>query len=217
MKVKTVTIFSVILILIIALTFTAFARGRGSNLMKIQLDNNAYKKIEATIDNLYNSIKNLVNKEVSAGIITSYYADSIIKNIDSAYSQIKKTKIIYLPFFGVFGPRGPKGQMQMPGQGPQNQAGQPTNTPYGPMGFGQNQFSQQQIETFKTLIPEVTKVMDAELAFGKALKDAGIITDLQLTAYTSRIEQIKKYINQVPLIHYGIMQFFMLAGYNPNN
>ncbi len=216
MKVKTITIISVIFILLLTLSFTAFSRGRGTNLLKIELDSNTYKKVEPSITNLYNSIKNLIEKEVSAGIMTKYYSDTLLKDLDNAYEKIKKTKVIYLPLFGGMGPKGPNWQNQS--QGPQNNQGGPMgNQQGGPMGYGQNQFSQQQLDAAKKLIPEITKVIDAELDFGKALKDAGIITDLQFAAYSTRIDRIKQAVNQFPLLHYGLMQFFMIAGYEPNN
>lgn len=230
MKTKTLTIIFVILILVAALTLTAFARGRGSNQLKIQLDSNSFKKIEPAIKNLYDSLKNLVNKEVSAGLISSYYAQSIISNLDAAYSQINKTKIIYLPFFSGMGFRGPKGMGPFNMQGPQNNqqpAGQ-GNPPAGAPGYGQsfgqgnfglnqNQLSAEQMQALKNIIPDVMKVIDAETNFGKALKDAGIITELQLSTYLSRLDQVKQNVNQFPMIHYGIMQFLMIAGYTINN
>jgi len=233
MKRKTLTIFTILLVLVLALTFTAFARGRGNNQVKIQLDSNSFKKVEPAIKNLYDSLKNLVNKEVSSGIISSYYAESIIKNLDAAYSQIIKTKTLYLPFMTGIGFRGPKGQMpfagqpnQQPGQGPQNNQGQPNqgNPPAGAPGFGQgfgpmyqNQLTDAQIQALKSITPDVLKVVDAEISFGKALKDAGVLTDLQLSSYLSRLENVKTAINQFPMIHYGIMQFYMMAGLVYNN
>ncbi|HPC38219.1 MAG TPA: hypothetical protein PLF21_02785 [Exilispira sp.] len=231
MKVKTITIISVIVLLILALTFTAFARGKNQNLVKIQLDSNTYKKVEPAIKNLYDSLKNLINKEVSAGIITSYYAQSINANLDNAYNQITKTKTIYLPFFGGFGPRGPRGipafggqQNPQSGQGPQNnQGGQYGNPAAGAPGYGQgfgqmyqNQLTEQQLQSLKSLTPEVLKVVDAESNFAKSLKEAGILTDLQYSTYVKRLENVKQLLNQVPMIHYGIMQFFILAGYEFN-
>ncbi|MCR4422113.1 MAG: hypothetical protein NUV32_06555 [Exilispira sp.] len=233
MKRKTLTVISIVLILVLAITFTAFARGRGSNQVKIQLDTNSYKKVEPAIKNLYESLKNLISKEVSSGIISNYYAESIIKNIDAAYSQIMKTKTIYLPFFGGMGFKGPKnqppfaGQSNQPsGQGPQNNQGQPNqgNPPAGAPGFGQgfgpmyqNQLTDAQIQAFKSLTPDVLKVIDAEISLGKALKDGGIITDLQLSSYLSRLEYIKTRLTQFPMVHYGIMSFLMMAGFNYNN
>lgn len=232
MKIRTLTIISVIFILVIALTFTAFSRGRANNGIKIQLDANTYKKVEPSIKNLYESLKNLVNKEVSAGIISKYYAESILKNLDEAYSLVSKTKTLYLPFFGAMGLRGPKGQPQFggqgnppAGQGPQNnQGGQSGNPPPSAPGFGQGfgqmsqyQLTEQQLQAIKSITPEVLKVIDAESNFGKTLKDNGIITDLQFSSYLQRLESIKQNINQFPLIHYGLMQFFMLTGYNYNN
>ncbi len=217
MKKKTFLVISVIFVLIFAFTFFAFARGKGPNLTKIQLDANTFKKIEPAINNLYSSIKNLINKEVSAGIMTNYFSDNLIKNLDAAYAQIEKTRTIYLPIYGGRGlfnaGFGLYGQKQN-----QPQQNQPAgNPPYGPKGFGYNQLNQQQLQSIKNLTPEILKVIDAELAFGKALKDAGVITDLQFTVYSSRIEQIKQSFEQYPLLHYGLMQFFMIAGYNPNN
>lgn len=229
MKIKTITFISVILILFLGLTFTAFSAGRNRNLVKIQLDSNAYEKVEPAIKNFYESLKNLVNKEVSAGIISNYYGQNLISNLDSAYSQISKTKTIYLSYLLGFGPRGPKGfnppagqSNQMPGNGPQNNQGWQAGNPpcgYG-QGFGlnyQNQLTKAQINAIKSITGEVLKVVDAETNFLKTLKDAAIITDFQLSTYLQRLDYIKQNLNQFPLIHYGIMKFMMLAGFISNN
>lgn len=229
MKIKTITFISLILILVLGLTFTAFSRGRNRNLVKIQLDSNTYEKVEPAIKNLYESLKNLVNKEVSVGIISNYYGQNLISSLDSAYAQISKTKTIYLSYLLGFGPRGPKsfvspaGQPnQMPWQGPQNnQGGQAGNPPFGyGQGSGlnyQNQLTEAQINAIKSITGEVLKVVDAETNLFKTLKDAAIITDFQLSTYLQRLDFIKQNLNQFPLIHYGIMKFIMLAGFIPNN
>lgn len=228
MKKKTVSIISIILVFVIALSLFAFARGRGGNFVKIQLDSNTYKKIEPSIKNLYDSLKSLINKEVTAGIISKYYAENIIKNLDEAYSQINKTKTIYLPLFADlgFGPKGPRANPPM--NNPQNQGpagnqqgqnpsqGQGYGQGFGPgFGFNTGKLTDTQIQAIKSITPEVLKVIDAELNLAKALKDAGILTDLQYSSYIQRLDIVKQATTNFPLIHYGLIQFFKLAGFEP--